>query len=216
MRTVTVARENMYAGSFLDFDIYVDGVEYAAVPNASVKTFEIDDGMHRVQAKTRSGANNLTGETVAETKSDVVTIKEDEGDVAFIVVIQEGAMQGVPQLVRTTLPIPDYIYKSFTDPVVLQEFQRNMGTGQPMQSVQSDKSNVVAGILAIFLGTLGVHKFYLGYKAAGIIMLAVTIFTLGFGAILMGPIAFIEGIIYLTKGQDKFNQTYVLGKKTWF
>lgn len=31
----------------------------------------------------------------------------------------------------------------------------------------SDKSPVAAGLLALFLGGLGVHKFYLGYTAEG-------------------------------------------------
>src|SRR5689334_20133589 len=34
---------------------------------------------------------------------------------------------------------------------------------------------LIAGLLGIFLGSLGVHKFYLGQTQAGIIMLAVTL-----------------------------------------
>ncbi|MEG0146971.1 MAG: NINE protein, partial [Raoultibacter sp.] len=41
------------------------------------------------------------------------------------------------------------------------------------QYVQT-KDHVAAGLLAIFLGSLGIHKFYLGYNTAGFIMLAVT------------------------------------------
>ena len=37
----------------------------------------------------------------------------------------------------------------------------------------SEKSKLVAGLLGIFLGGFGVHKFYLGYTKEGIIMLAV-------------------------------------------
>ena len=99
------------------------------------------------------------------------------------------------------------------------------------------KSKLVAGLLAIFLGSLDIHKFYLGYRMPGIILLLCTIvpsllvpeltaststqvttLTLllsipAFIAQLIGPI---EGIIYLIKKADKFNEEYVVQKKPWF
>ena len=82
------------------------------------------------------------------------------------------------------------------------------------------KSKIAAGLLAIFLGSLGIHKFYLGYSGAGIVMLLVTllagIVTLGLAAAIMSLIALIEGIIYLTKTDEQFYYTYVAGKKSWF
>ncbi|MGN0262539.1 MAG: TM2 domain-containing protein [Eggerthellaceae bacterium] len=82
------------------------------------------------------------------------------------------------------------------------------------------KSHVAAGLLAIFLGCFGIHKFYLGYNSTGIIMLAVTvigsIFSLGLAGMVMGVIALIEGIIYLAMGQVCFDRTYVQNKKEWF
>ncbi|RBP85946.1 TM2 domain-containing protein [Rhodobacter sp. 140A] len=78
---------------------------------------------------------------------------------------------------------------------------------------------MVAGLLAIFLGGLGIHKFYLGYTGAGIIMLLCSLF----GAILLfiptfviGIVALVEGIIYLTKSDQEFYETYEVGKKAWF
>ena len=77
-----------------------------------------------------------------------------------------------------------------------------------------------AGLLAIFLGGLGIHKFYLGYNTAGIIMLVVTVagsalpFHIGTG--IMGLVGLIEGIIYLTKTDADFYSTYIAGKKEWF
>mgnify|MGYP001745199592 CR=1 FL=1 len=41
------------------------------------------------------------------------------------------------------------------------------------------KSKVAAGILALFLGTLGIHNFYLGYTTRGIIQLVLTITLVG-------------------------------------
>ncbi|WP_293913273.1 NINE protein [Deinococcus sp.] len=90
---------------------------------------------------------------------------------------------------------------------------------------------LVAGILGILLGSLGVHKFYLGNTQPGIIMLAGTlggyilgtlllIILIGFVFFLvpiaMGIIGLVEGIIYLTKTDQDFYQTYVVGKKAWF
>ena len=83
----------------------------------------------------------------------------------------------------------------------------------------SSSSKIVAGILAILLGGLGVHKFYLGCTTAGIIMLLVFIFgfiLLGLPSLIIAVIAFIEGLIYLFKSDDDFEQTYVNNKKCWF
>jgi TM2 domain-containing membrane protein YozV len=75
---------------------------------------------------------------------------------------------------------------------------------------------IVAGILAILLGAFGIHKFILGYTTAGIIMLLITVLTLGFGAFIVGVIGLIEGILYLTKSDEEFVATYITGKKAWF
>jgi len=83
-----------------------------------------------------------------------------------------------------------------------------------------ENKKMLAGILAIILGSLGIHKFILGYNKEGIIMLAVTVvlgfFTCGIGASLMGILGLIEGIIYLTKSDEEFYNTYQVGQKTWF
>lgn len=82
------------------------------------------------------------------------------------------------------------------------------------------KSHVVAGLLAIFLGACGVHKFYLGYNQAGFVMLAVTVLgsllTLGLAAAVIQVISFVEAGIYLTKSQEAFNATYVTASREWF
>ena len=89
-------------------------------------------------------------------------------------------------------------------------------------SGSNSKEKVAAGLLAIFLGSLGIHKFYLGgkqQKTAGIIMLVITIVgTCAFfiGPVVMGIIALIEGIVYLTKDDSEFQTTYASGDKAWF
>ena len=79
---------------------------------------------------------------------------------------------------------------------------------------------IIAGIFGILLGSLGIHKFILGYTKEGVIMLVVTLVvgtvTFGLGLGVMGIIGLIEGIIYLTKSDAEFVATYVTGKKAWF
>lgn len=75
---------------------------------------------------------------------------------------------------------------------------------------------LVAGLLGILLGALGIHKFYLGYQKEGLIMLLVTVLTCGFGGCVMGVIGLVEGIMYLTKSDDEFVAMYVTGRKPWF
>ena len=86
----------------------------------------------------------------------------------------------------------------------------------------NSKEKVAAGLLAIFLGSLGIHKFYLGgkqQKTAGIIMLVISVVgscAFLIGPIVMGIIALIEGIVYLTKDDSEFQTTYASGDKAWF
>lgn len=55
------------------------------------------------------------------------------------------------------------------------------------------KSKLAAGLLGIFLGGIGVHRFYLGYTTIGVVQILVTAVTCGFGAIW----GFIEGILII-------------------
>ena len=103
----------------------------------------------------------------------------------------------------------------------------SVSTGyQPLQSVNpqaltdwksmgADKK-IVAGILGILVGSLGVHKFILGYTTEGVIMLLVTVLTCGIAGIVMSIIGIVEGIMYLTKSDEDFVRTYIQNKKGWF
>jgi len=83
-----------------------------------------------------------------------------------------------------------------------------------------DKSKIAAGLLGIFLGAFGVHKFYLARNTPALIMLLVSIVagivTLGLATAIMGTIGLIEGIIYLTKTDQEFYDVYVVQGKDWF
>ena len=88
------------------------------------------------------------------------------------------------------------------------------GTYSGASSQTSNK--IAAGVCGILLGSLGIHKFILGYTGAGLIMLLVTLLTCGIGGIVMHLIGLIEGIIYLTKSDEEFVRVYVEGRKEWF
>jgi TM2 domain-containing membrane protein YozV len=60
------------------------------------------------------------------------------------------------------------------------------------------KSKIAAGLLGIFLGSLGIHNFYLGYTGKAVAQLLITVLTLGFGTIITGIWGLIEGILILT------------------
>jgi TM2 domain-containing membrane protein YozV len=80
------------------------------------------------------------------------------------------------------------------------------GCGQPNAAnsrsqsnyVGAPKSKITAGILALLVGGLGIHKFYLNKAGLGIVYI---LFCWTFVPTI---IAFIEGIIYLTQSDQAF------------
>jgi TM2 domain-containing membrane protein YozV len=68
------------------------------------------------------------------------------------------------------------------------------------------KNKTTAGILAIFLGGLGIHKFYLGRGGMGVLYL---LFAWTFIPAIVG---FIEGIILLVMNDHEFNLKYNPGQ----
>ena len=80
-----------------------------------------------------------------------------------------------------------------TDPAA--EICMKCGVRLASEASEGAKSRLVAGLLGIFLGAWGIHRFYLGYIGIGIVQIIVTIVTFGIGALW----GFIEGILILTK-----------------
>ena len=75
-----------------------------------------------------------------------------------------------------------------------------------------ESKRILAGVLGIIFGALGIHKFVLGYTKEGILQIVLTVCTCGIG----GWVGIIEGILYLTKKDEEFVQTYQVGRKAWF
>ncbi len=69
---------------------------------------------------------------------------------------------------------------------------------EPSSTVDA-KSRIAAGLLGIFLGGFGIHRFYLGYIGIGVVQIIVTLCTCGAGHIW----GFIEGILVLVGSINK-------------
>jgi TM2 domain-containing membrane protein YozV len=67
------------------------------------------------------------------------------------------------------------------------------------------KSRLAAGLLGIFLGALGIHRFYLGHTGLGLTMLLISVLSLGTLAWAVGIWGLIEGILYLTAKQGSYS-----------
>ncbi len=98
----------------------------------------------------------------------------------------------------------------------------NYGGAKPVGA----EKKLAAGICGILLGGLGIHKFILGYNQEGIILISVYLLAFIIAMVTCGigtPLIFlptivgiVEGIIYLTKSDEEFVQTYIVNKKPWF
>lgn len=70
------------------------------------------------------------------------------------------------------------------------------------------RSRVLAGLLGVFLGGLGLHALYLGHRRRGLWMLGTTLvlgpLTLGVAAIVMGVWGFTEGLLVLGSRRGRF------------
>lgn len=87
--------------------------------------------------------------------------------------------------------------------LVKAEICPKCGVRQYIPPTRYAKDRVTAGILAILLGGIGIHKFYLGKIGQGILYL------IFFWTVIPAIIGLIEGIIYLTKTDEEFQALYV-------
>jgi len=86
------------------------------------------------------------------------------------------------------------------------QYQTTYVTSQYTQTtyVAPKKSKIVAGLLAIFFGGIGAHKFYLGKVWSGIFYL------LFCWTAIPTIVSIFEGIKYLVISEEKFYKKYVL------
>ena len=105
---------------------------------------------------------------------------------------------------------PQYVQQQYAQPQYVQPPQQ-VPYGYPPQTVFIQqqptnpinqswpiKSKIAAGLLGIFLGGIGIHKFYMGKVGMGIVYI---LFCWTFIPALVG---FIEGIVYLSSSDHNF------------
>ena len=93
--------------------------------------------------------------------------------------------------------------------------QQQYGYQQPYRSNDvfsegpSGKSRGIAGLLAILLGAIGIHYFYLGKTTPGIVFLVASLISCGILAAVTSIIALIQGIMMFCMSQEEFENKYV-------
>lgn len=81
---------------------------------------------------------------------------------------------------------------------------------KPVFSTDEDK-RIIAGVLGILLGGLGIHRFYLGHSRAALIGYCLPSLCLGLGYI---P-GLVDGILYLIATDEEFNNKYRNNEAIW-
>lgn len=87
--------------------------------------------------------------------------------------------------------------------------------------VAPQKDKVVAGLLALFLGGLGIHGFYLGNTGLGLAILLINLFvalplsfvSFGVPSIILGIFIFIQAIVFFASSREEFHQKFVVEQR---
>jgi len=140
--------------------------------------------------------------------------------------------EGMPQWLPASL-IPELLPILTATPAPIQNPtpQQSIGYATPGDVVipafvPGNSNRITAGILGIFLGQFGVHKFVMGLNSGAVVMLCISLagYVLGFGCCILiafGPLVMaifglIEGIMYLCCTDEEFYMRYVVQKRQWF
>lgn len=154
----------------------------------------------------RDDLNEMLGDAKDEVKKAADRVSEKAGEFAEEA---KQAFEGAKEKASDFAGEAKESAKEFTDEAK-EAYNRASGNNK----------KVLAGVLAIVLGGFGIHKFVLGYTKEGLILLIGTLVlgVLSFGLLawLIWIFTLIEGIIYLTKTDEEFYNTYQVNKKPWF
>jgi TM2 domain-containing membrane protein YozV len=111
-----------------------------------------------------------------------------------------GNQQGYPQPGYPQAYTQPGYPQSYPQPGYPQAYQQ--GYGQPMSE---QKSKLAAGLLGIFLGSLGIHNFYLGRTGVALAQLLISVVSLGILSPVSAIWGFIEGVMILV-GAEPFQR----------
>lgn len=112
------------------------------------------------------------------------------------------------------------------EPAQVLPFQP-VANGPALLEASRRKSSVTcrqkAGLLAIFLGTLGFHKFYLGHWTEGCVHITLGITSLVMVMMLQTLLPLVavvlfsamEGVIYLSRTEEQFERDYLKEGRRW-
>ncbi len=111
---------------------------------------------------------------------------------------------------------PQYSAPQYGQPQYQAPYQPQQQNYKPLYNTPpagyQQKSRLAAGILAILLGTYGVHNYYLGYNTRGTIQLVVALagglITCGVATAAVGIWGFVEGILLFTAGPSNPTRLY--------
>lgn len=110
-----------------------------------------------------------------------------------------------PEVLDAESPGPDEEFCTSCGAVIKKEAEICPECGvrhKVTQQSTTDKSRLSAALLALFLGGLGIHHFYLGNNKRGLLYL------LFFWTLIPAIIAFFEAIIWLMKSDEEFARKY--------
>lgn len=94
---------------------------------------------------------------------------------------------------------PQYTQPAYNQPPIYAQQAYYQAAQQQPGYGYAQKSKIVAGLLGLFLGTLGIHNFYLGYTGKAVAQLLLTLigWIILIGPIISGIWALIEAILIL-------------------
>ncbi|MDE6026207.1 MAG: TM2 domain-containing protein [Lachnospiraceae bacterium] len=109
-----------------------------------------------------------------------------------------GEKLATQQMAQQLAQQPQVVYTQPQPQVIIQQTAPQQVYVSGINPAWPIKSKIAAGILGIFLGGIGIHKFYLGRAGMGI--LYILFCWTGIPAIA----GFIEGIVYLCSNDENF------------
>ncbi|UPT68753.1 MAG: TM2 domain-containing protein [Sphingobacteriales bacterium JAD_PAG50586_3] len=150
----------------------------AKVPKPEVKKHDVAPEPETVVVEAEVAPEDLTVETTTTTSTtDVVAVPE--------------AKKTTTNKVAKATEKP--VTKLGDKAIALSMISKKALKGQSPKGMMADK--IISIILCIFLGWLGIHRFYLGYPVSAILMIVLFVASVVLGGFVLGWIGYLCGIL---------------------